>query len=162
MTIFTKIKIALVTVGVAVIGILSVLLQRVTHQKKEAERERDTQIATNKHNLQVAETQSEIATIVLNSKKPIKKKKEKASKIVLPILFFALLSSGCTQTKYIATVSAPELYVLETGIELELVGDLYCINEEQAYILQQTLNGYKEQINKYNEWRLSNGKIETR
>ncbi len=158
MTIWVKIKIVFFAFITGVVALLSFLFSREKKKRKEAEKERDTQIAINDSNKEVINKQSEITEIVLNAKKPVKKQKKKASKIILPLLFFALLLSSCTQTKYIATTTAPELYVIETGIELELIGDMYCVNEEQALMLQQALNGYKEQINTYNEWRLNNGK----
>lgn len=156
MAIFTKIKVALITIGVAVIGILSVLLQRVTHQKEEAERERDIQKSINNTQKEVIEIQSKINKVSVNK---TEKPKEKAKEIILKsvVFLFIFFSVSCTKTEYITVKTLPELYTYDLNISMKLSKDgSYCVSEDEAYLIYDTLNKYREQINIYNIWRVNN------
>lgn len=156
MAIFTKIKVALITIGVAIIGILSILLQRVTHQKKEAERERDIQKNINETQKEVIEIQSKINKVSVNK---TERPKEKAREIILKsvAIMFIFISISCTKTEYITLKTLPELYTYDLNISMKLSEDgSYCVNEDEAYLIYDTLNKYREQINIYNEWRVKN------
>lgn len=153
-----KIKSYLTLFLTAFAAIFYFLFSREKTKRKQAEEKASTAEARNEAVSEVLTVQQQINTATQKVAGASEKQPKKPNKIILPILVFVfVVISACTNTRYIAVSTAPQLYTFESGIELILDEDSgkYCITEDEAFRLQKILTAYKEQIDIYNNWRNS-------
>ena len=152
----SKIKNYLIGVLAIFSAIATLFFRREKTKRKEAEEKASNTEAKNEAVSNVLNVQRQINTTTQKVLQKPKKRRNKAKKIILPLLFFILVS--CTKTEYLPVVYAPELYTYESNIELVLdeASGNYCMTEDEALKLKQILEAYKEEIDIYNHWRKAN------
>lgn len=155
----SKIKSYLTLFLTAFAAIFYFLFSREKTKRKEAEEKASAAEAKNEAVSEVLSIQQQINAATQKVAEANQKQPKKPNKIILPILVFVfVVVSACTNARYIAVSTAPELYAFESGIELLLDEDSgnYCMTEDEALRLQKILTVYKEQIDIYNKWRIEN------